>query len=255
MFILMHKLKNMLESKKVQKLTGNIQAELLLLFFHILFVVIVNSCLIMFIEGFPIYDSLWYTLTSMTTVGYGDIVPVTFWGRVITIIFVYFYGIAILARIAAVYYENQKLKQKKIRLGDSMLRLKGHIVFVNCPKNMTEQYLFNVVTLLRESRSKISSKSLVIVSQHFENGLSERLMKLNTKLVSKPTFTTEMIEYAAIKNASCVVIFSRDYTDRSSDSINLDMVDYLREEGVNTRMIVEVVNDKKQESNEKTWRE
>ncbi|MDA8773712.1 potassium channel family protein [Chlamydiia bacterium] len=244
MFFLLSKLKKILAVKKYKKQTGNIQTEFLLLLLNFVFVVFFHSFLIMLIEGFSFYDSLWYTLTSMTTVGYGDVVPETFWGRFVTVFLVYFYGISILARMLAVHYENQQLKQKKNRLGDSMLKIKGHIAFVNCSKNMTEEYLFNVTTLLRGSRSTFSSKPLVVVSQHFEDGLTERLMKLNTKLVSKPMFSEEMIEYAALRAASCIVIFSRDYTDLSSDSINLDMVDFLREEGIEARLVVEVVNDR-----------
>ena len=33
-------------------------------------------------------DALWYSLVTLTTVGYGDLFPVTFWGKVIGGIFV-----------------------------------------------------------------------------------------------------------------------------------------------------------------------
>lgn len=118
MFFLLSKLKKILAVKKYKKLTGNIQTEFLLLLLNFVFVVFFHSFLIMLIEGFSFYDSLWYTLTSMTTVGYGDVVPETFWGRFVTVFLVYFYGISILARMLAVYYENQQLKQTKNRLGD-----------------------------------------------------------------------------------------------------------------------------------------
>src|SRR5687767_13384322 len=32
-------------------------------------------------------DALWYVLATLTTVGYGDMVPVTYWGRLLGFIF------------------------------------------------------------------------------------------------------------------------------------------------------------------------
>jgi voltage-gated potassium channel len=46
-------------------------------------------------------DALWYALVTITTVGYGDFYPVTFWGRV-TASFIMFMGVGIIGALASI---------------------------------------------------------------------------------------------------------------------------------------------------------
>ena len=46
-------------------------------------------------------DSLWYSIVTITTVGYGDFYPVTFWGRV-TAMFIMIAGVGIIAALASI---------------------------------------------------------------------------------------------------------------------------------------------------------
>lgn len=47
------------------------------------------------------WDSLWYSIVTITTVGYGDYYPVTFWGRV-TAMFIMFAGVGIIGALASI---------------------------------------------------------------------------------------------------------------------------------------------------------
>jgi voltage-gated potassium channel len=47
------------------------------------------------------FDSLWYSIVTITTVGYGDFYPVTFWGRV-TAMFIMFAGVGIIGALASI---------------------------------------------------------------------------------------------------------------------------------------------------------
>jgi voltage-gated potassium channel len=47
------------------------------------------------------WDSFWYSIVTITTVGYGDYYPVTFWGRV-TAMFIMFAGVGIIGALASI---------------------------------------------------------------------------------------------------------------------------------------------------------
>ena len=47
------------------------------------------------------WDSFWYSIVTITTVGYGDFYPVTFWGRV-TAMFIMFAGVGIIGALASI---------------------------------------------------------------------------------------------------------------------------------------------------------
>jgi voltage-gated potassium channel Kch len=70
-------------------------------------------------------DSLWWSMVTMTTIGYGDVYPVTPWGRLIALVLM-FLGIGTLgvstAAIAAYFVQGDPLQ--RLRLG----RLQDHVV-------------------------------------------------------------------------------------------------------------------------------
>ena len=47
------------------------------------------------------WDSFWYSIVTITTVGYGDFYPVTLWGRV-TAMFIMFAGVGIIGALASI---------------------------------------------------------------------------------------------------------------------------------------------------------
>ncbi len=61
-------------------------------------------------------DAVWWTVTTSTTVGYGDIIPVTQTGKIIAIIYMFF-GIGMLAIFLSVlgtsFYKNRFEKEEK----------------------------------------------------------------------------------------------------------------------------------------------
>ncbi|NQX79378.1 MAG: potassium channel protein [Hyphomicrobiaceae bacterium] len=195
-------------------------------------------------ETLSINDSIWLTMTSATTVGYGDFAAKTTWGRISTIILLYVGGIAILAQAAASYFEHrQEVKDRMLR-GDWSWVMREHIVFLNCPKEIDEEYFYQAVKGLRRSASELASLPIIIVSEAFNYGISNRLRELDVVYVNKPYFNDEVLKSCSICQAHTIVILSKDQLDPTSDSINFELVHRLREIEVKGRIIVESVRDK-----------
>ena len=62
-------------------------------------------------------DAVWWTVSTVTTVGYGDIVPVTETGKIVAIFYMFF-GIGILGIFLSVlgtqFYKNRFAKEEEI---------------------------------------------------------------------------------------------------------------------------------------------
>lgn len=73
------------------------------------------------------FDAIWWALVTITTVGYGDLVPKTFWGRIIGIIFI-FLGFTIFSIFTAFIASNFIDKKIKERKGLNKITERNHIL-------------------------------------------------------------------------------------------------------------------------------
>jgi len=121
-----------------------------------------------------LFDSVWYSATSITTVGYGDLSPATIPGRLATMILMYGVGVACLP-LAVSNIVSYFVKQKEmVRAGMKDFKEQGSVVIVNFPG---EHW---VRVLMRELKSEPSLADLPVCvidpvlerlpsSEHFEN--------------------------------------------------------------------------------------
>lgn len=121
--------------------------------------------------------------------------------------------------------------------------MKNHIIFMNCPDNLGEEYFYRAISGLRRSCVELSKMPIVIISEGFQDGLPHSLQKLNVVQVSKPVSSNEAFESANAKHAHTIVLLSQNPLDAISDSINFELTDRLRELGIKCHIIAEVVKD------------
>ena len=212
--------------------------------FGLLFIMLsLHTAAMVRFENLLLGDALWLTITTVTTVGYGDLSPQTVVGRAATTVLLYVGGIAVLAQVVSLYFERrQEVRSRKLR-GDWRWIMEDHLVFFDGSKTLPEGYFFQAISSLRKSNADLAHLPIVIVSEHRRGGVSDALMQLDVVHVRKPILGQDAFEASSVHKARTIVTLSKDPQDPTSDSINFELVDRLRESGVRGCIIVEAVRD------------
>ncbi|MGD7045612.1 ion channel [Jeotgalibacillus proteolyticus] len=89
-------------------------------------------------ETFPtLFDSFWWTMTTVTTVGYGDFFPVTIPGRLVGII-LFIFGIGLIGVLIGKIVEAASTYQRLKKEGRLVYKKSGHFIYIGWSKK-TEQ--------------------------------------------------------------------------------------------------------------------
>ncbi|MDM8517986.1 ion channel, partial [Desulfobacterales bacterium HSG16] len=171
----------------------------------LVFMVIAGSLAIVhYEENIKLKDALWWSVVTLTTVGYGDISPATIEGRIVGVI-IMISGIGFLgmltASIASLFVENRILENK----GMKGTRMKNH--FIICGWN------FRGHDIIEELRSdpKCSSIPMVLTADIPEKPLDDPLVHFVRGEVNQETMKKANIEFAQV-----AVILSDDRLDAYS---------------------------------------
>lgn len=195
-----------------------------------------------FFEGMEVEQALWLTFTTVTTVGYGDVSPVTVPGRLSTIMLLYLGGIFVLGKIASDYFDYRITRHERMVKGQWRWEMKDHIVIVNAPTKDAETYLGRLVEELRGSRA-IADKAVQVLTTRFPQGLPERLRTQNvTHFHGHPNDTDNLLS-VDVGAASHILVLARDETDPASDIYSFDILHRLKEIGVRGEILAECVED------------
>ena len=147
------------------------------------------------------WDSVWWVFVTITTVGYGDKVPLTTAGRIISVGMM-FVGIAMLSVITATISSHFVTKKIKEGQGLEDIKLKGHILI--CGWNPQGEQILS--TLTKEGSGK---NGVVLINQLSEEVVADLLARfrdINLKFV-RGDFTREnILSRANVKNASSAIV-------------------------------------------------
>ncbi|MEM9145437.1 MAG: potassium channel family protein [Pseudomonadota bacterium] len=195
------------------------------------------------IEGMSVADALWLTVTSATTVGYGDLSAETVAGRIFTTVLIYVAGIALLAQVAGLWFEYRQERRRRMLTGYWSWTMDRHIVFLNVPADADTRFFEAVVNSIRASADARSEAPILLVDEKFPNGLPDSLSDLGVVHVALPLVEPKAFEHACIDRAETIVVLSSDRADAMSDSVAFDLVDRLRNANPAAWIIAEVVDD------------
>ena len=148
------------------------------------------------------WDAVWYTVVTMTTVGYGDIVPTSVFGRIAGM-FVMLAGISVIslltATISSIFVEQRILENRGLR----QIKLKGHTII--CGWNQRIQNLLEALNSTPLERRA----GVVLVNEMPPERMDEVLSdypNLNIKYVYGDYTKEPTLSRANVKEASAAII-------------------------------------------------
>ena len=192
--------------KRIQKLISFMQQEnVFKLLYVILGIVLFSAALMTFMEpDLSFVSAIWWSVVTLTTVGYGDISPVTLGGRFIAVV-IMFFGIGVLGMLSASLAALLIGKKMKENRGMCKIEVTDHIII--CEWNHRAR------AILKELRadSKTENAPIVLLADIAEKPVDDALL-----FFVKGQVNEETLEQANLAQAKTVVVLGDDTIDATS---------------------------------------
>ncbi len=194
-------------------------------------------------EDLSLGDAIWLTLTTATTVGYGDISASTTEGRTATILLIYLGGIFILAKVVGDYFDYRLAVRDKKTKGHWSWDMKHHIVILNSPSHSGGRYLQRLIKQFRASENYKDSE-IYLLTRQFPKCLPDFITQLgNVVHYSGNPSNPQDLEAVCVAQARDVIVLTKDENDESSDGRTFDILHRLKDLNVNATVLAECVED------------
>ncbi|WP_407272245.1 potassium channel family protein [Radiobacillus sp. PE A8.2] len=219
--------------KRLMKKAIKIQNSLL--FISSILLVLISSILVVHIENetFSTYfDGFWWVMTTVTTVGYGDLYPSSIGGRLIAI-FLYIFGIGLIGVVIGKVVDGLAIFRKKREEGDIMYKEQGHYIIIG----WSQKAKFAIKEML-DTNTEID---IVIIDQ-LEKA---PMLSENIHYIKGNASEIAVLEKANIIEAKAVLVFADDriQDDQLSDGKTLLIASAIESIAPNVHTIVEVIEE------------
>ena len=158
-----------------------------------------------------LWDSVWYSIISVTTIGYGDFSAETVAARLGTLVFIIFIGLAAFTTSVGIIVEWVVDLRQKERNGMGKATSKGHLIIVNFPNESRIRQIVDEFCIDHRHRGR----DVVIITNEIEQ-LPFDLN--NVSFIRGSPLEQDSYERADIAHASQAIILSTSYDDPRSDS-------------------------------------
>ncbi|MFY0700471.1 MAG: two pore domain potassium channel family protein [Bermanella sp.] len=222
------------DARILKKIKRTILTVLSLMVLHVL--------AMMGFESLSLWQSVWLTLTTITTVGYGDLSAKSMAGQASTIILIFMAAITLVTFLVRDYVDYRIARNERIRSGLWDWNMDNHILIINAPKYNADQFFQRLVTQIRED-DDYQHVDILLLNTEFSGGLSAQLKDLGVRHVLGNGNNNEDLARAEATRAKHIFVLARDEYHADSDSISFDIVHRLSELGLAHITLVECVVD------------
>ncbi|SDO72493.1 potassium channel family protein [Desulforhopalus singaporensis] len=220
-------------NKRLKKIIEFLNREnLLTLLLIILVIVLCSSLAITYFEpDISFVSGIWWSIVTLTTVGYGDISPTSGGGRAVAAI-IMFFGIGLLGMLSAQLATVMISKRMSENKGMGTVNLEEHVIL--CEWNHRSSAVLKEVRADRKTRKV----PVVLIADIDEKPVDDPLL-----IFVRGTVNEETLEKARLKNAATVVILGDDNVDPTARDAKV-VLTTLTVESINPEVytIVELVN-------------
>ncbi len=157
------------------------------------------------------WDGIWWALVTVATVGYGDKVPITPYGRLVgmVLIGVGFTLLSVFTGLVASLFVEERMKGAK---GLKQIRFHDHLVV--CGWNKTAEFLLKALQERKQSELEICL--LMNQAPEFFESIESRFPGLQLSFVRGELAHEEVLRRAGIPHAALVIIVPDQNADRQS---------------------------------------
>ncbi len=158
-------------------------------------------------------DAVWWALVTISTVGYGDKVPATGWGRVFTGILI-FAGMACVSILTATVASVMTARRIKEGKGLEQIKFKGHTVICGWNRHV-ERVIEGII------QGTAQEMAVVLINEMPEETVNEMLFKFrdtNIKYVRGDFVQESVLRRANLSEAHAAIILADDREGRQGSA-------------------------------------
>ena len=216
-----------------------------LLSLYLLVIVILHAVAMIVFEGLSLGDAVWLTMTTITTVGYGDLSASSTAGRIATVVLVYVGGIFALAKGAGDYFDYRAARRLRMLRGRWRWNLENHVLLINVPRTGAEHYFDTLVGQFRATEWG-RDRPIQILTDAWPEGLPASLQKLGVVHVHGRGETDDALAESDAARAAAIIVLAEE-GDPRSDSATFDIVHRLHAIKPDSPILAECIDDRNRE--------
>ncbi len=180
-------------------------------------------------------DSFWYSVISITTIGYGDLSASALGARIGTVVFIILFGLVAFTSTAGVLVDWILELRMKEQTGMATVHAKGHLLIVHFPNETRVHHI--VDEFLADPGHRWAE---IIIIADTVNSLP--FDHPNVSFVRGSPLDEETYLRARLNEASQAIILSTDYNDPNSDSVVASAAAVITSLSPNTRVVAECMS-------------